>query len=457
MNFKKITLSLFIGLNISLSALAYSDNDLRQNLDDYIYTENNLKNAVIGVKIKNLNNNQDLYSLNSSKLFVPASNTKILTSLIALEKLGKDYKFRTTLSSDTNIYNKTLDSDLYFVFRGDPTFKHTDIDFLFNQLKEKGLNKINGDIIIDSTYFDDVLYGSGWMWDDMDSCDSSPISSIVVDNNCINAKILVNNDKISIETKNIIYFTYNNLKISNKEEIKTKLINNTIDISGEINENTNIEQSIIKPQDYLENYLRTKILSNFEFNGKIIFNSNKEKKLQINTLAIKESKPISEILKFFNKESHNLTGELLTKAVGTTESLPGSTKNGTNILKRYLQDKFKYNDFKIVDGSGLSRYNLFSPNLMIDVLTYIYQHNEFKNIILDAFPIGSKEGTLKNRLKEIKNYKVIAKSGSMSGVNCLSGYLINNDKAYAFSIMINNSNLSGKELRDIQDKILYML
>ncbi|MFN8575470.1 MAG: D-alanyl-D-alanine carboxypeptidase/D-alanyl-D-alanine-endopeptidase [Candidatus Sericytochromatia bacterium] len=454
---KKILLPTLIGLSFSLSSFAYSENSLRQSIDDYIYTENNLKNAVIGLKIRDLKTNQDIYSLNSSKLFTPASNTKVLTSLIALEKLGKDYKFKTILSSDAKISNKTLNGDLYFIFKGDPTFKHQDIDYLFSKLKENGIEKIEGNIIIDKSYFDDILYGSGWMWDDMDSCDSSPISPIVIDNNCVNAKIILDNSNISIDSKNINTFNVKDLKKAEKEDIKTKFENNVLNISGEIKESTDIEQSIIKPELYLESYLKNNILNEFDFKGKIIFNSNKDENISKNILAFKESEPLSKILKFFNEESHNLTGEILTKTVGTIDSIPSSTKKGINVLNKYLKEKFKYNDFRVVDGSGLSRYNLFSPDLMVDVLTYLYQNDEYRDVVLEAFPLGAKEGTLKNRLKDMKKFKVIAKSGSMTGVNCLSGYLINNSQVYVFSIMINNSNLSGKELRDIQDKILYMI
>lgn len=460
MNIKKITLSVFFALNTTLSAFAYSENlssnQLRANLDNYIYTENNLKNAIIGVKIKDLKTNQEIYSLNSSKLFVPASTTKILTSLMALEKLGKNFKFITTLNSDGVIKNNTLNGDLYFLFKGDPTFKSSNIDSLFSQLKEKEIKQIKGNIIVDNSYFDNILYGPGWMWDDMDSCDSSPITSIVIDNNCIKAKINIDNNKVTINSNNIKY-DISNLKKSDKENIKTKIVDNILNVSGTVTQTTEIEQSVYNPEAYLENYLRNNILKDFNFKGKIIFNYNLNKEFPIKTLAFNESKPMSEILKFFNEESHNLTGEIITKAIGATESLPGSTQKGINVLKKYLTEKFSYNDFKIVDGSGLSRYNLLSPDLLVDALTYIYNNPEYRDIILEDFPLGGFEGTLKNRLKDMKKFKVIAKSGSMTGINNLSGYLINDTEAYAFSIMINNSNLGGKDLRDIQDKILYML
>lgn len=78
--------------------------------------------------------------------------------MIALEKLGKDYRFKTTFNSDSDISNNTLQGDLYFMFRGNPTFKHIDIDFLFSKSKRKDLKNINGNIIVDSSYFDNVLW-----------------------------------------------------------------------------------------------------------------------------------------------------------------------------------------------------------------------------------------------------------------------------------------------------------
>lgn len=458
-------------LNTSNSYENYSK--LRQKLDDFIYINPDLKSSLIGVKVRNLLNKQDIYSLNADKLFIPASNTKIFTTLLALEKLGKDYVFKTTVSTDgiiesKNTKNKIIKGNIYFNFVGDPTFTHFHLRDLIEQLKGAGIKEIKGDIIINTSLFDNIYYGPGWMWDDMDSCDSSPISPVFIDDNCIKVNLSVINNILSgnqliVETKSPVSIDTAGVQIVNDDADDLKVINfsndSPLSISGIIgrNKTAELEQSIYKPENYFIYLLKPILKGSIIFKGNIRNGKAPDQELKI--LAQNNSQPVKEILKRFDKESHNLTGELLLKTIGLKEdSVTGSTKKGAEAMKKYLEKTFQNPDFKIVDGSGLSRYNLVSPSLIMDLLEYIYANKTFRDIVLAAFPAGGAEGTLKNRLKNIKNYKVIAKSGSMTGVNCLSGYLIgDNGNVFSFSIMINNANLPGKALRDIQDKILELI
>jgi D-alanyl-D-alanine carboxypeptidase/D-alanyl-D-alanine-endopeptidase (penicillin-binding protein 4) len=441
--------------------------NISQTLDDYIYLNSDLKNAFIGVKIRDLQKKQDIYSLNADKMFTPASNTKIFTTLIALEKLGKDFVFKTTVTTDGVIEtksakNRVIKGNLYFNFSGDPTFTHNHLKDLIEKLKGSGIKEIKGDIIINNSIFDNILYGPGWMWDDMDSCDSSPISPVFIDDNCVKVNLSVANNQLLIDSKSPVAINTSDVKIVSEDTEDLKVINfsnnSPLSISGMIgaNNSAELEQSIYKPENYFI-YLLKPMLKPVIFKGKIMVGKPSGKKTI--TLVQNNSKPLKEILKRFDKESHNLTGELLLKTVGLKEDgKTGSTKKGSQAMRKYLENTFHNSNFNLVDGSGLSRYNLVSPSLIMDLLEYIYANETYRDIVLAAFPLGGAEGTLKNRLKNIKNYKVIAKSGSMTGVNCLSGYLIrDNGKVFSFSIMINNANLGGKALRDIQDKILELV
>jgi D-alanyl-D-alanine carboxypeptidase/D-alanyl-D-alanine-endopeptidase (penicillin-binding protein 4) len=475
-SFKKTLIPLIINAFIVFPALSQTAEHpagienkagVRQTLDDYLYLNNDLKNAFIGVKIRDLITKEDIYSLNADKLFTPASNIKIYTTLLALEKLGKDYVFKTTVSTDGSIQNlsgnKVVNGNLYFNFAGDPTFTRANLSELVEKLKESGIKEIKGDIIINRSLFDETYYGPGWMWDDMDSCDSSPINPVFIDDNCVKVNVSVTPEKkLKIDTTSTVNINTDAVEIvdQSSEDLKVKNFSNDspLTISGKIgqNETSELEQSIYQPENYFI-YLVKPMLKNIKFNGKIKVSSIPPAKSA--TLAQNISKPVKEILKRFDKESHNLTGELLLKTVGLKEDgKQGSTKKGAEAMKKFLENTFHINNFNIVDGSGLSRYNLVSPELTMDLLEYIYNDKTLRDIVFAAFPVGGAEGTLKNRLKNISNYKVIAKSGSMTGVNCLSGYLAGtNGKVYSFSIMINNANIPGKALRDIQDHILEVI
>ncbi len=471
---KKIYLSVVLNLIMAISVSASPNSlsnkyfsrysELRQKIDNYIYENEDLKKDFIGIKVRNLTKSKDIYYLNATKLFVPASNTKIFTTLLALEKLGKDYTFKTTATTDGTIEGEILKGNLYFNFTGDPTFTHQHLGEMVGQLLKTGIKKIERNIILNRSVFDKNIYGPGWMIEDIDSCDSSPIDSLYIDDNCLKVKITAHNDQFNIETSNLIAVDTSNLKITNNQneniEIKHFFENNALSITGIVkNDSVNeIEQSILNPVYYFTSVLKT-IIGN-----KIIITGNIKTGEPINNtkvLAEHTSIPIGEILKKFDKESHNLTGELLLKTIGLKEDgNQGSTRKGSVVMKSFLINTFlsTEKDFNFVDGSGLSRYNLVSPSLIIEVLEYIYQKPDYRKIVLNAFPIGGVEGTLKNRLKNITGYKVIAKSGSMTGINCLSGYLIKeNSDMIAFSIMINNARLPGKPLRDMQDKILELI
>lgn len=465
LNKKLLTLSIPLFINI-LSINGYSE-ELYKNTNtivkNYISSENNIKESYIGIYFKNISKNKDIVDINSDKLFVPASNTKIYTTLLAIEKLGNNFTFKTTISTDD--YNETSKdsfevNNLYINFSGDPTLKSKDLEDLLNKLKEKGINRINGTVYINRGKFDSVFYGAGWMWDDMDSCDSSPIDSLYMDDNCVKGTITYKKDKNFVSSfDNPISVNFSELLENDLDSIEVgDFSNNILTLKGSVKEGNTyeIEQTIKDPFKYISTFIKPILAKNFSYKQDIELYEEEYKDGL--TLIQRESITLSEILKRFNKESHNLTGELLMKTISLTEkkSLKASTKGGVEILKNYLNENFKNPLFKFVDGSGLSRYNLTSPRLTINVLEKLYNKDSSRGTVLKAFPIGGQEGTLKNRLKEISGYKVIAKSGSMTGVNCLSGYLVpeKNGDIIAFSIMINNSSMSGKILRDIQDRII---
>ncbi|MFN8673724.1 MAG: D-alanyl-D-alanine carboxypeptidase/D-alanyl-D-alanine-endopeptidase [Candidatus Sericytochromatia bacterium] len=463
-NKNKIILRVLLSINLFFLISIDANANTYNKLENYIINNNTLKNASISVIIKDLDKDKVLINYNANKLMTPASNIKILTSFLALEKLGKNYVFRTNLSTDAYTDAETENfsiNNLYVNMSGDPTFKSKDLKKLVEDLRQTGIKEIKGNVYIDKSIFDNIIYGPGWMWDDLDECDDSPISPIYLDDNCLVANISIKNNKVSLNTNNSLVLNTDNLLINDNsyENIESNLKGNILTISGKANKNTNIEieRSIKDHESYftstLENYLKEIIA----FSGKILINNDKNPNTIV--LAEKKSEPLYKILKRFNEESHNLTGELLLKTIAYNEDKKqGSTKKGKEILKKHLNNLFKNYDFNVVDGSGLSRYNLISSELLLKVLETMYKNPEYKEIIYEAFPIGGLEGTLRNRLKEIKNYKVIAKSGSMTGVNALSGYLVGKNKnTLGFSIIINNSTLSGKQLRDIQDQILELV
>lgn len=459
---KTLIISLLLVSSFSISSFAQDISKVSTEINQYLEKNKDFSNSSIAIKVRNLDKKQDLYTYNADKLMTPASNTKILTTFLALQKLGKDYSFITELATDGyhEVSDKVFNIDnLYVNLSGDPTFTNKTLESLVKKLKEQGIKEIKNDVIIEKNFFDNIVYGPGWMWDDLSDCDDSPISPLYMDDNCLRVKIKEKKQSFDITTPNHITVDTSELKISTKNQpdnIKVKNFDDgrTLYLAGNIGSDSTyeIEQSITNHEKYFASVLYDILQKEYNFTGKITISDVRNKETL--TLVSNKSIPLKDILKKFDKESHNLTGELILKMTALSETGEGSTKKGTTVLKKELDKLFPNSKFNIVDGSGLSRYNLITPNLLVSVLEYLYK-SPHKDIVFSAFPIGGVEGTLRNRLKNIKNYKVIAKSGSMTGVNCLSGYLTKKGKdTIAFSIMINNSNLSPQNLRDIQDKIV---
>jgi D-alanyl-D-alanine carboxypeptidase/D-alanyl-D-alanine-endopeptidase (penicillin-binding protein 4) len=174
------------------------------------------------------------------------------------------------------------------------------------------------------------------------------------------------------------------------------------------------------------------------------------------------SEPLTYSLTNFMKASDNLSGELFVKMIGhITTDEQGSWENGIHATKKFLNNEVKIdtNQIRMVDGSGLSRYNLTSPDQLIALLKYVYSNYKFNAEYMSALPTGGWDGTLSSRMESIENERgVRAKTGTMSGVSCLSGYAFTKSgEPLVFSLMMNGYIGSSMPYRDLQDRICEIL
>ena len=162
------------------------------------------------------------------------------------------------------------------------------------------------------------------------------------------------------------------------------------------------------------------------------------------------------------KRSENLTAELLVKHIGAVVyDTVGTWNNGLLAIKSFLHDTvgIDKNTFHLSDGSGVSRYNYSSPEHFIKLLTWAYNDKVIRDQFLSTFPIGGWDGTLDDRMKnEDSTVKIIAKTGTLSGVSCLSGYIFTTrGDPLAFSILMNGYVDEAKPFRNLQDRIVSAL
>lgn len=375
------------------------------------------------------------------KLRPPASTLKVVTALAAKLYLPKDFKFETSLKGKQT--EATL-SHTEFVFTGDPSFTRTHLRNMIIELKRKGITKITGDITLNTTSFNGYSRSNGQVWNDLAVCYAAQASALIINGNCVlgNLKRTQGSNKVYIPNYEPIKVS-DNVDIVSKDQRNTLFCdlevstgeNNTYDLFGCITQSKKslpLSFAVTSPQTYFKAILQAELHNaGITFSGDIL---KKNKPSDAQLIAQHKSPSLDSLLHTMLKESDNLIADVLFKTLGAIYyQQPGNYRNGSEAVKEILlQQKIDLSAAYIADGSGLSRHNLISANMLYDVLGYIAEHDEELNLI-SKFPISGIDGTLKYRRDLNKppiKGNVQAKTGSLKGTSNLIGIVtnINNDK-----------------------------
>lgn len=368
--------------------------ELHSNIDtilqDALFTT-----ASIGIKVVSVESGDVLYTKNANKLHHPASTTKLFTAATAFVKLGSDFRFETSLYTDTVTNSQTI-GNVYLKGRGDPVLHIKDLERLCDALVQSGVKSISGNIVVDESYFDTVREGPGWMWDD------KPFQM-----SALSIRSIEPEKSMESRATACGYL------------LKDKLIQKGISVEGTV--------------------VSAKVPS------------------EVESIAKHLSPPLSDIIKSMNKPSDNWIAEMLFKTIGAeVKGEPGTWQKGREAIGEFLNEITDgENTFRFVDGSGLSRYNLLNTELLTKLLVYMYNNFELMPEFSASLPIAGVDGTLRNRMQGMYAEKVLrAKTGTLSGVSALAGYTRTVDgEVLAFGILISHYVGSSTAARGIQDKI----
>lgn len=434
--------------------------------DDYF------NSTILAVDIYDLTDNKSLYKKYDKLLLHPASNMKVLTTATALEYLGKDYSFKTSVYHTGILMDSVCYGDVYVVGGFDPDFTTEDLDTLVMKIKNYGINEIRGNLYGDVSNMDSLFWGNGWMWDDDPYSDFPYMTPLIVNDASI---------KVAYEPgligKSIIYslipqtdfFDINNTSITTKEDTSNLTITrdwlnrgNEIIVEGDLSYRAKpdtVQFNIVNPEYYFLYLMKEKLEENsIKFFGRLDTLTLPEFSNHIYT----KSRNFSEVIVNLNKESDNLSAEMTLRALALQYfDKPASAEKGIFMIDSLITKiGLDYKDYKIVDGSGVSHYNLVSTELLIELLKYFYFHSKDNyEILKNSFPIAGVDGSLENRMRRSKAYNnVHAKTGTLTGVSTLSGYLKSKNKHdVAFSIFVQNFVNSAKVARRYQDRICKFL
>ena len=423
----------------------------------------------MGIKVVSLQSGKTLYALNSNHLFTPASNNKLYTVSAALHYLTPQFNFETPVWIDSTYKDSAHAPRLVLVGGGDPDFYLPGLKLIAQGIS-KNIQSIDT-LIIDNTLFDDVHFGPGWMWDEGSDWYFAHVNAMTFNDNCVDiavtpgavgekpiVSLFPNTKYITIVNKAVTVkdtIDFNELKIERRWQEKS----NVIDISGELLKDAdeevyyrNVEDPALFTGAVLVDLLNQ---SNIKVKTSVIIGRTSSTMIPIYTYY---SKPLTNSLTDFLETSDNLSSELYVKMIGhVTTGHQGSWNNGMLAIKTFLNNKVKIDTTKMrmVDGSGLSRYNLTSSDQITQLLKYMYSNHSYNSEFLSIFPAGGWNGTLDNRIKSAEDKRRIrAKTGTMSGVSCLSGYVFTNSgEPLVFSIMTNGYVGDHNPYRKLQDDI----
>ncbi len=414
----------------------------------------------IGVEVFDLTSNKSLYTRNHHRAFIPASNMKIFSDAAALMLLGPDYQFNNQLSTDgTRIQNAVLKGNLYLHLPGDPSFDHQQLKTLLTSLKDWNIKRIQGNVIIDSAHSAIHPYAPGWMIEDLAYSYGAPIAPLIIDTNRVTITV---NPAAAAGKPAIVEISDKSASITLNNQVKTKARikgcgvdfsmdnNNHLTLKGCIGRGQwAIQQrmAIRNPLNYTQALIKKQLAElAIQLDGEVALGKAPKGTL---LMASSSSKPISQLMADTLKPSDNLYAEsLFLHAAAKFKGVPVNWSEAQPLIKQFLQKQTGI-DLKsavLTDGSGLSRYDLLTPNQTVRLLQFLHERFHFSYEFISALPVSGRDGTLQRRFNKPAQQDVVrAKTGTMKGVISLSGYLYTaNAHTLAFAIYINN--LPGTQL-----------
>lgn len=472
-----------------------------------ILAQPELARAHWGLEVVDLSSGKPVYSLNPNQLFLPASNAKLFTTAAALAIAGPEYRFHTTVETTGKIDdNGRLQGDLVIMGRGDPNISgrvmpyqlkteriapHTQVlEEMADQVARKGLKNVDGDIIGDDTYYSPERYAESWGEDDLQWIDGAPVSALSFNDNVIFLDIQPGQnpgDKalVTRETETHYYEIDNRIVttaagVARKVGVHRDPGSKQVVLWGTIpigDKGMKEPLAIEDPAEYTAQLFR-EIL---ERRGIAVTGKTRARHGDIaqffdqplppdpvdpppapNTptvLAEHISLPLIEDVRVTNKVSENLHAELALRLIGKLSGMNPSFEGGDGALKQFLlQAGLKEDEFVFLDGSGLSRRDLVTPNAVVQLLLYA-SRQPWGAAYRESLPVSGVDGSLSERfLNTAAGGLIQAKTGSLSHVNALSGYgETKSGQRFVFSILCNNHDLpSGKVLAAI-DSIVQAL
>jgi serine-type D-Ala-D-Ala carboxypeptidase/endopeptidase (penicillin-binding protein 4) len=410
-------------------------------------------NVNMGMMVVDLTTGNTLYERQSKQLMVPASNMKLYSQAAAMLALGPEYEIPTRLSTDAKtLSNGRLNGSLYLHMPADPSFSHQALFNLLTQLKSLGIQEITGNVIIQSDLASVTPYAPGMTPKDEQYSYGAPVAPLILDENRLT--VIVNPaSKVGlpavVETQSPAGVFEIDNQVITKDSPKGCGVSVMMDSMGKIHAKgcvvggqmaLQFKTPIKYPVAYLGEHVRYKLQKmGIAFHGDVKLGQMPASTIE---LAKHYSKPLSQLMGLTLKPSDNLyANALYLLAANYIRQSPSNWSQAQSAVRQFLQQETAIDMSNAVfgDGAGLSRFNRVTAFQTMSLLTYFYNRFPIAFEYISALPISGQDGTLKRRLNQpFQKGMIRAKTGTMTGIYSLSGYLISKNRhTLAFAIYIN--------------------
>jgi D-alanyl-D-alanine carboxypeptidase/D-alanyl-D-alanine-endopeptidase (penicillin-binding protein 4) len=409
-----------------------------------------------GIQVISLKSGKSVFTHNANLALMPASNMKLITSAAALSLLKPEFTFKTLILSDGPIRGGVLKGNLYLKGLGDPDLTDERLAQLASDIRYLGVQRIEGRLFADDSYFDAQRQGEGWKNSYGASAYSAHISALSLNRNTVDVWIRPGAPgqpaEVALDPPNHYFEVLNQTQTGGRTRLQiARTMNgrgrNLVTVSGSVaahsrpeKESINLENPALYAGFVFQNLLQKA--------GVAVSGPVEAKKVPAGALEIArtESRPLRDIVGELNKHSVNLIAENLLKYMGAVfEGEPGTAAKGAQVIhERFLKQKVQVDSLKanirIADGSGLSPLNRLSADVLTRVLIYMQGQFDVGVDYVSSLAISGVDGTLHARLNsaDLKR-RIRAKTGFINSASSLSGYVYTQkNETLAFSFLMNH-------------------
>ena len=446
-----------------------------QQFVDSLATAPQFLSAHWGILIVAAERADTLASVNADKLFLPASNQKLVTGAVALTKLGADFQWKTTFTRTGPVTNGVLRGDLVISGSGDPSVSVamrgdplTAFTPLIDALRNGGVTRISGRVRAnDAPAFPGSPLGFGWDWDDLDADYGAGVTELIF--NDAFTKVVVRGCRAAgkaacVSTSPLTSFPVIRSTVTIRpastglrtlEWWRDSAIVPGITVRGSIAAGDSTSFTVSQPDGramYVAAVTQALAQAGIRVQKATLQQAGND------TVAVLSSLPLRQVLSAMQKRSQNQIAEVLYRTLAWHETGVGTPDSARAVIERQLSAWGVRTDARAVrDGSGLSRHDFITPRALVQILDAMRRQSDF-GVFRDALPTGGVDGTLVNRLRSIPPGRVFAKTGTIDKARSISGYVTTADgELLIFSILANNFSVPNRVVDQTADAIVERL